>query len=54
MQARIGPDGMKVSAAGVVTWNVPATATEEQVLITIADASGQEIFHTFKLKPRAK
>jgi hypothetical protein len=47
-----GPDGMKVSPRGVVTWNVPADGTAEQtVLITIQDASGQEIFHNFKLTP---
>jgi hypothetical protein len=44
---------MKVSPRGVVTWNVPADGTAEQpVLITIQDASGQEIFHNFKLTPR--
>jgi hypothetical protein len=46
---------MKVSPKGVVMWNVPADTTGEQnVLITIQDASGQEIFHAFKLTPAGK
>src|SRR5262245_50819471 len=42
---------MKVSPAGAVSWNVPADVNETQtdVIMTISDAAGQEIFHTFKL-----
>jgi uncharacterized protein (TIGR03067 family) len=47
-----GPPGMAVSPAGLVSWQVPADATvggEVTVLLTVADAAGQEVFHTFKL-----
>lgn len=44
-----GPEGMTVSPAGVVTWRVPADSGEANVIITIKDASGQEVFHTFNL-----
>ncbi len=46
-----GPEGMKVAADGRLTWNVPAGFAEPEVdvLLTISDASGQEIFHTFKI-----
>jgi hypothetical protein len=46
-----GPAGMKVSATGNVTWMVPGDLGDRQadVIITISDSSGQEIFHTFKL-----
>jgi hypothetical protein len=44
-----GPDGMAVSPAGVVTWQAPPGAGEASVIITVADASGQEIFHTFNV-----
>ena len=45
-----GPDGMKV-AGGVVAWKVPANFQEgpADVIMTISDAAGQEVFHTFKL-----
>ncbi len=46
-----GPEGMKVAADGRLTWNVPAGFAEPEVdvLLTISDASGQEIFHTFNI-----
>jgi S1-C subfamily serine protease len=46
-----GPEGMKVAADGQLTWNVPAGFAEPEVdvLLTISDASGQEIFHAFKI-----
>jgi WD40 repeat protein len=46
-----GPQGMTVSPAGLVTWSVPSdnAAREENVIVTVSDASGQEIFHTFRL-----
>lgn len=47
-----GPPGMKVSADGVVSWQVAANHdfVEETVLLTISDAAGQEVFHTFKVR----
>ncbi len=47
-----GPKGMAVSAGGELTWAVPHDfAAPEPVLVTVADASGQEIFHSFELAP---
>jgi hypothetical protein len=41
-----------VSAAGVVTWSVPAEASEEKhdVILTARTETGQEVFHTFTLR----
>jgi hypothetical protein len=45
-----GPEGMKLSSNGLLTWQVPARPeTQSAVLVTISDASGQEIFHSFSL-----
>jgi hypothetical protein len=46
-----GPQGMAVSPSGQVTWSVPAdyAGREENVIITVSDAAGQEIFHTFRI-----
>lgn len=45
-----GPKGMEVSAAGVVTWRVPADAAgDHEVILTVA-AGGQEVFHTFTVR----
>jgi len=45
-----GPAGMKITPNGVLTWEVPKDwAGTENVIVTISDKSGQEIFHTFKL-----
>jgi hypothetical protein len=46
-----GPQGMKVSPAGLVTWDVPADYAERDVspIISITDAGGQEIFYAFRL-----
>jgi hypothetical protein len=40
---------MEVSPAGVVTWRVPIDAMpgEQEVILTITNGGGQEIFHTF-------
>lgn len=47
-----GPAGMKVDAKGIVSWRVPADATTpEDVILTISDVTGQEVFHTFRLEP---
>jgi hypothetical protein len=47
-----GPEGMKISAEGKVTWDVPANYDGEEVsvILTVRDASGQEVLHSFKLK----
>jgi hypothetical protein len=47
-----GPKGMAVSAAGVVTWAVPATAAagDQDVILTVRDKAGQEVFHTFAVR----
>ena len=46
-----GPDGMKATPAGVVSWKVPAGFADRSadVVLTVTDASGQEVFHTFKI-----
>lgn len=45
------PKGMAVDAAGVVTWAVPADATgDHDVILTVRDKSGQDVFHTFTVK----
>ena len=46
-----GPDGMKVSAEGIVTWNVPSGFGEPEVtvILSISDESGQEVFQTFRI-----
>jgi hypothetical protein len=47
-----GPPGMKVSAAGLVTWAVPAgDSGEKDVILTVSDRTGQEVFHTFRVIP---
>ena len=47
-----GPKGMLVSAIGEVTWAVPADAPagEQDVILTVKDGTGQELFHTFTLR----
>src|SRR5262249_31179069 len=46
-----GPPGMKVSATGQVTWQVPKEFADSStdVIMSIADKAEQEIFHTFKI-----
>jgi hypothetical protein len=50
-QLASGPDGMKVSDAGVVTWKVPDDwgEPETDVIVNVSDKSGKEAFHTFKV-----
>ena len=47
-----GPEGMTVSPKGVVKWKVPADAKDSaiEVILSIRDASEQEVFHTFTLR----
>jgi len=46
-----GPEGLKVTKTGVVVWKVPADMPEgsHDVIVTVRDMAGQEIFHTFKV-----
>jgi hypothetical protein len=47
-----GPPGMAVSRDGKLTWAVPADfEAPTPVTLTVADASGQEVLHTFELVP---
>ena len=47
-----GPTGMAVSSAGVMTWAVPADASvgDQEAILSIRDARGQEIFHTVPIR----
>jgi hypothetical protein len=46
-----GPEGMQVSPDGQVTWSVPADAIgEHDIILSISDSSGQEVFQTFRLE----
>jgi S1-C subfamily serine protease len=50
-----GPEGMSVSPEGKVNWEVPADYEGDDpvtVVVSITDASGQEVFHTFDLRIR--
>jgi hypothetical protein len=45
-----GPDSMKVTADGKVTWDVPGDFKgEADVLLSATDADGQECFQSFKI-----
>jgi hypothetical protein len=50
MKLESGPAGMKL-ADGKLTWAVPAdfADAEADVILSVGDAGGQEIFHTFKI-----
>ena len=50
-----GPEGMKVTSQGIVQWRVPddEPSGELNVILTVSDASGQEVFHSFKLRVSA-
>jgi hypothetical protein len=50
-ELQAGPEGMTLSPDGKLRWAVPAAFPDAQatVIIQIADASGQTIFHTFIL-----
>eukprot|EP00752_Nemacystus_decipiens_P015699 g14012.t1 len=47
-----GPEGMRISSRGLITWRVPRSVKEEshKVIASISDASGQSIFHTFSIE----
>jgi hypothetical protein len=46
------PEGMTLSADGLLKWHVPASLEDEEVnvIITLRDPSGQQIFHNLKLE----
>src|SRR5207249_4958117 len=46
-----GPKGMTVDNAGKVTWAVPVDFADAavDVILTVKDSTGQEVFHTFKI-----
>ena len=46
-----GPKGMSISPAGLLRWQVPADFAEQEadVIVSVGDKTGQEVFHTFKL-----
>lgn len=46
-----GPEGMTIEGGNRLVWTVPSDFNEEQasVVLTISDASGQEVFHTFSI-----
>jgi hypothetical protein len=46
-----GPSGLTVTPDGRVSWAIPSrfTESEAEILMTITDASGQEIAHTFTI-----
>ena len=48
-----GPAGMTLSKTGRLEWPVPAdyAGQGETVIVSLHDASGQEIYHTFQIKP---
>jgi hypothetical protein len=50
-QLSSGPDGMKVSDTGLVTWKVTADWAdfENDVIVNVSDQSGKEAFHSFKI-----
>jgi len=47
-----GPAGMTLSKDGVLSWQVPGNAEPGPtgVIVTIEDASGQNVFHTFNVQ----
>lgn len=46
------PDGMTLSADGLVEWLVPASLEDDEVnvIITLRDSTGQQIFHNLKME----
>src|SRR5262249_15846862 len=56
MKLESGPDGMKLVDGNRLQWVVPADFADREVtvLLSIGDATGQEIFHTYKVQVRAR
>jgi hypothetical protein len=55
-QVAAGPEGMKVSKEGVVSWTPPAELSDDQVdvILHLRDGSGQELFQTFSIALRGE
>jgi hypothetical protein len=51
-----GPKGMQISSDGKLAWKVPADCpdAEVDVILTVGDTAGQEVFHTFKIAVQDK
>jgi hypothetical protein len=51
-----GPEGMKLTAAGELVWEVPREFAEAEagVIVTITDASDRELFHNFRIAVKGK
>lgn len=49
-----GPPGMSITPDGIVRWDVPADfkSSRAEAIVSVKDASGQAIFHTFNLQIR--
>jgi hypothetical protein len=47
-----GPDGLAVAPDGKLTWTVPGTlkGRSTSAVVSVSDASGQELFHTVKIR----
>jgi hypothetical protein len=47
-----GPQGMTVATNGLIEWSVPANFKDKEipVIVSITDASGQEVIHSFTMK----
>ena len=43
------PPGMSLDA-GTLRWTPPAGAEPAQVIVLVSDSTGQETYHTFKLR----
>ncbi len=50
-QVEFGPEGMKISEDGKLTWKIPDdwAQVETDVAIRISDAAGQQCLHSFKI-----
>jgi hypothetical protein len=51
-----GPSGMTITPSGLLHWVAPGNGNESEVdvIVTVSDATGQEVFHTFKISPQEK
>jgi hypothetical protein len=49
-----GPQGMTISPQGEITWSAPPDHPlgDENIILTVRDSAGQEVFHTFRLSVR--
>ena len=49
-----GPTGMSLSDDGKLVWSVPASQPRgrQGVIVTIKDASGEEVMHSFNITVR--